>query len=346
MAAGTRTVVANTVNAAPPLVRRLGRTRGQAVFFAAAAGQWAYDDPEARNGVFTKAVISGIGCGAAKIRGVVTAETLAGYVEHNVQAWIRDNRDPSIGSATQSSIDGEARNMPLAQCWVPPGFGPARVTAKGTTIRAFSDKNKLLWQRDAGGVVMRAEVADLDADGRREVVFATHDTVSALEDTGNLLWTVHEPMKLTAFATADLFHQHTNEVVAIWNGEHSRASCLAVYAPDGHRLSTFDHDRHLDHLKIGRPTNRHAQRIVTTSGNTVMVFNPKKLANGKPLWTGRISPRTDAIASLDIIDINGKNDIALTTAGDAKIVVDFTGHALGAHSRARFERIAPRRARR
>ena len=44
MAAGTRTVLANAMTAAP-LARRLSHTRGQAVFYAAAAGQWAYDDP-------------------------------------------------------------------------------------------------------------------------------------------------------------------------------------------------------------------------------------------------------------------------------------------------------------
>src|SRR5262249_36642505 len=70
-ATGTRSVLANATSAAP-LVRRLSRTRGQAVFYAAAAGQWAYDDPEARNGVFTEAVIAGVNCGAAKVRGAVT----------------------------------------------------------------------------------------------------------------------------------------------------------------------------------------------------------------------------------------------------------------------------------
>jgi len=68
----TRSVLAGTASAAP-LVRRLSRARGQVVFYAAAAGQWAYDDLTARNGVFTKAVIAGINCGAAKVRGMVTA---------------------------------------------------------------------------------------------------------------------------------------------------------------------------------------------------------------------------------------------------------------------------------
>jgi hypothetical protein len=347
MVSGTRAVLANTMSAAP-LVRRLGHTRGQAVFYAAAAGRWAYDDVEAHNGVFTKAVIGGIHCGAAKVRGAVTAETLAGYVERNVHNWIRDNRDPNVGSATQANMDGEVRNMPLAQCGPGPVSGPARATATGTAIRAFSDKNELLWQRDAGGVVTHAEAVDLDADGIREVVFATRDAVAALDAVGNPLWSAPEAMRVTAFTTGDLFRQHTNEVVALRNDEQSPASRLVIYGPDGSRLGAFDSNRHLDRVTIGRPTNRHAPKIIVTSGNTLLVFDPKKLAAGKPLWAGRVSPRAaGAIASLEIVDCDGdgKSDIALTTASGAKVFVDFTGHTIGAHSAAHFERLAPKRER-
>jgi hypothetical protein len=347
MVKGRRSVLPNA-SSAPPLVRRLGRTRGQAVFYAAAAGEPAYDDLAARNGVFTKAVIDGVRCGAAKPHGVVTAETLAGFVERSVHAWIRDNRDPTIGSATQSSMDGEARNMALAQCWVPPPVCPTRVSAEGTTIRALSKNNELLWQRDAGSALVRAEVLDLDADGRCEVVFATRDTVAALDDAGNPLWSVPEAMKVTAFITGDLFRQHTNEVVALRNDEHSPASRLVVYGPDGARLGAFGSNRHLDRVTIGRPTNRSAPRIIVASGDTLLVFNPKKLDSGKPLWAGRVSPRAaGAIGSLAIVDYNGdgKGDIALTTASGAKVFVDFTGHAIGAHSAAHFERLVPKRAR-
>jgi hypothetical protein len=337
----TRGVLASAMTSAP-LARRLGHTRGQAVFYAAAAGQWAYDDPEARNGVFTKAVIGGIGCGAAKVRGVVTAETLAGYVERNVHTWIHDNRDPNVGSATQSSMDGEARNMPLAQCWGGNPAGPARVSIDGATIRAFSEKKEQLWQHDAGDTVVNADAVDLDADGRREVVFATRDAITVLDDNGNSLWTAREPMKLTTFVTGDLFRQHTNEIVAVWSDDHS--SRIAVYAPDGIRLAAFDHDHRIDHVAIARATNRHAPKIVMTSANTLLLFDPKKLANGKPLWTGRIS---DAIASLNIIDADGdgKNDIALTTESGGKVFVDFAGHAIRGRARVRFERVGARRSR-
>lgn len=338
MEKGRRAVTADAMSVAPPLDRRLSRTHGQAVFYAAAAGESAYDDFTARNGVFTKAVIGGMQCGAAKPGGMVTADTLASYVERNVRAWIRDNRDPTVGSATQWSIDGEARNMPLAQCWGAKPL-PLRVDAIGKTLRAFSEKNELLWQFDAGSVVTQVESLDLDADGRREVVFATRDTLGALDDSGKPLWSAREAMTLTAFVTGDLFRQHTNEVVALWNGEHG--SCLAVYDSAGARIGSFDDGRPIEHVKIGRRTNLHSPKIIATSGNMVLVFSAKKLAAGKPLWSGHIS---DHITSLEIVDAtgDGKSDIVLTTASGAKVFVDFNGHAIGPHSSVHFERLRAR----
>jgi hypothetical protein len=233
--------------------------------------------------------------------------------------------------------------MPLAQCGIPIA-GPDRAVAAGTTVRAFSQKEGLLWQRDAGVAVTRAEISDLDGDGWREVVFATSDAVVALDDKGDRLWSAHEPMTLTTFVAGDLRRKHTSDVVALWNGEHSAR--LAVYDAEGKARGAFDSDRHLDHVAIARATNRHAPKIVATAGNVVLAFDPRNL--GKPLWTGRISPRSDAVASLDIVDGNGdgKSDIALTTASGAKVFVDLTGHAIGAHSSPRFERLAPKRSRR
>lgn len=332
MVKGKRSVLASAMSVAP----RITHANGQAVFYAAAPGQPAYDDFDARNGVFTKSVIDGIKCGAAKVRGAVTAETLARYVEMNVHTWIRVNRDPDVGSATQFSMDGEARNIPLAQCVFIP-TSPLRVTAEGTAIRAYSEKNEPLWQHDAGGVVMGVETTDLDADGTREVVFATPDAVAALDDGGKPLWSARENMKLSSFLTCDLRRQRTYEVIALWNGGH--ASRLALYGSNGARLGAYDSSRRLEHFTIGRPTNYHNPKIVATAGNTLLLFDRKKLAAGKALWSGRITRGT--IASVAIVDGNGdgRSDIAVTTSSGAKIVIDFDGHVLrsqGAH----FERLS------
>jgi len=335
---GTRSVLASAASGAP-LLRRLSRAHGQAVFYAAAPGQWAYDDPVARNGVFTAAVIDGIRCGAPKVHDFVTADTLAGHVERYVKSWIRKNRDPDIRSATQASLDGEARDMPLAQCGGKTMGGPDRAAANATTVQAFSKQSGLLWQRDIGVPVARAEAVDLDADGWNEVVYGTADTVAALDDRGNPLWSVREPMALAAFVAGDLLRQHTSEVVALWNGAHG--SRLAVYDAEGKTLATFDTEQPLERVAIVRATMRHAPKIVVTSGNTVLEFDPKKLSAGKPRWAGRVTPRRDAIAALDVVDADGDgtSGIALTTASGAKLFVDVDGDVIRAQSGLRFERI-------
>lgn len=110
---------------AAPLIRQMGLTEGQVVLYAAAAGKWAYDDDSRQNGVFTGAVLDGLQCRAGHDRsGMVTVDMLATTVERNVLSWIRTNLDPSMRNATQASIDGAARMMPLAICSHPPPSEP------------------------------------------------------------------------------------------------------------------------------------------------------------------------------------------------------------------------------
>jgi len=78
---GARAVDADSETAAP-LIEGMSHVDGQVVFYAAAAGKYAYDDDEKQNGVFTTAVIEGLRCQAATDeRGLITVETLAAYVE-------------------------------------------------------------------------------------------------------------------------------------------------------------------------------------------------------------------------------------------------------------------------
>jgi len=97
----------------------VNRVEGQAVIFAAAGGGYAYDDDERRNGVFTAAVIDGLRCEAGKDRhGFITVDTLYNYVSKNVLRWVRENKNKVARSATQLSVEGEMRKMPLAICGV------------------------------------------------------------------------------------------------------------------------------------------------------------------------------------------------------------------------------------
>ncbi|HVR39247.1 MAG TPA: caspase family protein [Thermoanaerobaculia bacterium] len=116
----TRTGATDPLSAAP-LVTGMTRAHGQVVLYAAAAGKYSYDDQTSRNGVFTKAVIDGLQCGASRnTRGLVTAGSLHTFVESTVRTWVRKHRDPRLEIATQLSFEGRSNAMPLADCSVAP----------------------------------------------------------------------------------------------------------------------------------------------------------------------------------------------------------------------------------
>lgn len=116
LAGGQRTGQPDTRSAAA-LLQAMDGVHGQVVLSAAAAGQYAYDDDDRRNGVFTAALIDGLRCQAvADTRGLITVDSLSSFVEQHVLKWIRKNRDPRITRATQMSFEGGAKSMPLAEC--------------------------------------------------------------------------------------------------------------------------------------------------------------------------------------------------------------------------------------
>ena len=102
---------------AAAMLRAMADISGQAVLSAAAPGQYAYEDHDRRNGVFTAAVIDGLQCAAASdARGYVTVETLRAFVEERVLTWIRRHRDRDAKQATQLQSEGRSSAMPLSVC--------------------------------------------------------------------------------------------------------------------------------------------------------------------------------------------------------------------------------------
>ena len=102
---------------AAAVMRAMGDINGQVVFSAAAAGDYAYDDEDRGNGVFTAAVIDGLQCRAGTdADGFVTVDTLSNYVEEQVLSWVRNNRHPDASRATQLHCEGRSRRMPLSSC--------------------------------------------------------------------------------------------------------------------------------------------------------------------------------------------------------------------------------------
>ena len=176
---------------AAPLVRRMARVEGQVVFYAAAAGRYAYDDDTLQNGVFTKAVLDGLRCEAGLVHGAVTVGTLRTYVNREVKAWMRRHGHDSSGGAIQVCMDGDTHTMPLSLCdppSPPPLDGPARVAADGSTVRTFAKDGSPMWQRDLGDHVAAVAMVDLDSDGTPEVVAGTRSSLIAFDERGQRLW--------------------------------------------------------------------------------------------------------------------------------------------------------------
>ncbi|HEY2094657.1 MAG TPA: PQQ-binding-like beta-propeller repeat protein [Thermoanaerobaculia bacterium] len=312
---------------AAPLLRGMSRTHGQAIFYAAAAGQYAYDDDVSRNGVFTHAFIEGLQCNAAKPRGLVTASTLGTYVDNRVRQWIQKHRDGVAGTAIQSSIDGDARNMPLSQCWVTCSGDDAckitRVATNGPTVIAFKSDGAEVWRHNAGERIKKALVEDIDADGSNDVVVATKSGIHTFDADGREVWSAREEKPLRAIAAGDLFRNHQRELVVLWGDDPSR---LAIYSAEGERLAFFDSPQRLEHLIVGRPSSRYVPKIIVAAGNAVMTFDAKKLARGKPLWSGHITPRGQRVKRIEIADLDkdGKDDICITTE-NGTLALDFKG---------------------
>jgi hypothetical protein len=101
----------------------LGKASGIAVLAGTQLGGYSYDDDEAMNGVFTKAVIEGLGGGAKPLRGAakagaafITIRLLGDYVHERVKKWVEINRpkDVNVSRGIERRILGDAADLPLA----------------------------------------------------------------------------------------------------------------------------------------------------------------------------------------------------------------------------------------
>lgn len=310
----SRGVAAGAATAAPMLAK-MKRIRGQAIFYAAAPGGYAVDDRVQKNGVFTRAVLDGLRCEASAPHHDVVVETLHKYVEREVRQWFKENKNMNVDPATQISMEGETRNMPLARCRPTPAM-KLRVAGDGSAITAYDkDTTRPLWHEDVGNAIVHAEAADLDADAFEEAVAATRDRIIVFDHEGHELWRRGDGTPLVTFTTGDLFEKHTHQVVAVWAGERSPTSRITVFDSAGKELSSYDAPERLQYVAVDRPTNMHAPKIVVAGSSSVFVLNPKKLTNRKPLWQQTLASSGDSIREVRIADVDHDSlrDIEVST---------------------------------
>ena len=260
-------------------------------------------------------MLDGLDGKASAPDGYVRAEALHEFVDREVRRWIRDNKKRTVNPATQVSMEGETRRMPLCRCWLP--AGPSiRVAVDRSIVTAYGEDTDPLWRTDLHEPIVHTDSADLDADALFEVVVGLRDRIIVLDRNGKERWTrTSETRTLQTFTTGDLFEKHTKQIVALWNDDHS--SRLTVLESDGNERSSFECADQLRHVAIGRPTNMHAPKIVVATGNSLLLFHAKKLDHGHPVWRKVLnSAATDAIQSLQILDVDhdSRRDIGVATA--------------------------------
>ena len=306
--------------AAAPHIRRMSAVQGQVIFYAAAPGEYAYDDEVHQNGVFTKAVLDGLACEASAPNGTVIAQTLHTYVDREVRHWIQKNHNRIVDPATQISMEGTTRNMPVSECWRPPG-PRIRVAVDDGRVTAYSEEDKPLWRREFAQFVAAAAV-DLDADAFYEVVVGLRDRLLVLDRDGKpRLLRRGNGADLRLFTTADVFEKKTAYVLAVWYD--GRSSSLTLIDPKGKEHSTFSYAGELTHVAVGRPTRMHAPKIVATTRDSILLLHPRQLEKDVPLWQRRRSG--DTIRDLRILDDNrdSQSDIVITTtAGTSSFTFD------------------------
>lgn len=351
----------------PPFLEGLSQTAGQVVFTV--SGEYAYENPAARNGAFTAAVVDGLQCKAARDgRGFVTVETLADYVETRLLTWLRKYREPHVRTAIRLTTDGDSDSMPLARCATPPRLpSPARVAWDGNAITAFDGKGVELWRRTAGRDVARAEVADLDGDGANEVVAAVDGKLTVLHRDGEPWWTADTnapgnydgtgTLILSKFVIGDLFRKKRHQIVALSVDESGAPSSrVSLFDVDGTLIGAYFHPGRLQDVAIAAPTSRHAPKIVVTGVNaalhetlsvcgrcnSVFLLDPKKVEGEAPPYRGKLGSGTQvwygyvqapSIERLEIVDRDndGKRDISLALP-NGRLSLDFQGRIIEARN--------------
>jgi hypothetical protein len=322
------------IDSAAPQLPGMNRVQGQVIFYAAAAGQYAFDDDVHQNGVFTKAVLDGLDCKASAPRGTVLVETLHSFAEREVRRWIRDNKNRPVDAATQVSMEGATRNMPLCQCWRT-ATSRLRIAVDGSIVTAYDQDTRPLWRKEFAEPVVHAEAADLDADALYEVVIGLPTGVVVVDRDGKELWRRSaEPLTLATFTTGDLYKKHTNQIVALWNDKPNSTSRLTVYDSEGHEQS-IDHPALLRYVAIGRPNNMHSPRIVTATDSSVLLLHAKKLT---PYWQRRVRSSGETIRELRIGDgdHDSRRDLAVDTSSGTTWFT-FDGKILGQSGKAVWE---------
>lgn len=306
-----------SAGAPPAVARQMKRIAGQAVFYAAAAGNYAYDDIAAQNGVFTKSVIAGLDCQASSPKETVTVDTLHTFVERSVKSWIVENKKPPVEAAIQVNVAGNTESMPLSQCWFPPGMQQLSTTFHDTQLTVRDQHGEIRWNPSFSSPVFQAGVGDIDADGVEEIAVALKDLVTVHDDNGHVLWKQAVP-GIRTLAMGDLNQKHFDQIVTMTD------DALTIFGRDGEIIDAYDRVKGLRHLRIGRQTSRHKRRVIAATDKVLLV-----LGNGS-LKRWQFETVRATIRDVNVVLRSKDDDRAdiVVTTDEGKSYFDFNGNRL------------------
>lgn len=320
-----------------PLIAGLGKSRGQVLYYAAAAGQWAYEDFKRKNGVFTAAIIDTLQCQAARqARGLMTAQRLGELVDQRVLKWIRENRNPDATAGIQMNIEGASGKMPLARCTPPVTI--QEVLKNGQVVTAIGTDDSTLWTKDMADPVVEAYVEDLDGDGMPEAVIGLHGTILAYDTEGERLWRAGTgDGNLTKFIVGNLYRTKQRQVVALSSDVQDRnAARLSIIDHEGTPLGNYRHHGPLHDVFVERLTSHHGPRIVVSGISAalnlpvIFMLEPKHVKGDAPpesrAWYGTT---TNSVTSIEDVDCNNDHQVDIKVQTDGVDgCVDFQGQSM------------------
>lgn len=308
-----------------PMIGAMTPLQGQVIFYAAAPGAWAFEDPRKRNGVFTSAIIQALtGCDARKSGGMITAETLGHDLEEHVRGWIRRYKDTTVRKATQVLMDAQTKTMPMAFCGLVPV--PAHLTTDGSSLTVSGYEGTKLWSATLDAPITLGRIVDLDDDQSPEVVVGDAvGTVTVFRADGERAWSEKaiEGMPIHSF-TIDYLgaKKDRRHIVALSNAPDGGTSALTIFTSDGTVMAQHPRRGQLIDVVIDKVTARHAARIIAAGESNVFMLD----RSGKPLWSSAPVPHGESIESLETNDVdnNRLRDIEVKTTA-ATIHLTFEG---------------------
>ena len=97
------------------LFEAMGKAKGLVVMYGANKGAYSFDDPKAKNGVFTSGVLAALTKADPSPEGIITVGSIARYVNAHVYRWTRDNQPNYVNQAGIAKyISSFADDMPVA----------------------------------------------------------------------------------------------------------------------------------------------------------------------------------------------------------------------------------------